>query len=147
MRSAPVAKSSAPGGDSNSRPSGFRRRRTLSSFALAHPLRQDTFQFLAALSRLQILFPSHRFCARRIFLLMRQCPQSSVFRGFCDAAIVLAYALSKMRRESRIEPACDRVLENVYGEHGASCGAPGGIRTPDLLVSAGGGLYPAELSC
>ena len=77
-------------GDSNSRPSGFHRRRTLSSFALAHPLRQDTFQFLAALSRLQILFPSHRFCARRIFLLMRQCPQSSVFRGFCDAAIVLS---------------------------------------------------------
>jgi hypothetical protein len=78
------------------------------------------------LSRLQILFPSHRFCARRIFLLMRQCPQTPVFRGFCDATIVLAYALNKMRRESRIKAARDRVLENVYEEHGASCGAPKG---------------------
>ena len=123
--------------ESNPRPSAFRRRRTLARRACENPL-----QFLAPLPGFQIPFASHGggTCLER--LLIDQLPWTAIPGGLGDPAIVLAKALNHVGSEPHVVPAGSFTAEDVNEEHQVS-GAPGGSRTPDLLVSAAGGLYPA----
>ena len=66
-------------GDSNSRPSGFRRRRTLSNCATGSLL-QNLLQFFASSSGLQILFPLRCLGTRGELFLIDQLPLAAILR-------------------------------------------------------------------
>ena len=58
--------------------------------------------------------------------------------------IVLTKPLRQIRSVSRVKPLRRLRSKNVYVKHLEGNGAPGGTRTPDLLVRSQT-LYPTEL--
>ncbi len=130
--------------ESNLRPSGFRRRRTLSSFAASEARGKYLLQFFTSFSRFEPSLPPHRFSARGKLLLVDKNPGSSSFGRFGDAGIVLPDPLSDVRRKANVVSVGCFAAKNVDEEHGIKSGAPERSRTSDLLVRSQT-LYPAEL--
>jgi hypothetical protein len=123
-----------PAAAGNLRPSGFRRRRTLSKCAaLSH---QNSFQFFTPLAALEESLAVHGFGAGREFLAVHKLPRSPVFCGFRDARIVLAETLDKVRCKPCVVATGRRVVQNVNEKHLKEVARPRGVEPPTFWFVA-----------
>src|SRR6266852_2557423 len=101
--------------DSNSRPSGFRLRRTLSSRA---PKRLQQFlQFLTSLTALQESFSPRRLGSRIVCFTMNQIPGPAILCGFRYPVVMLTQAVAEVRSMAHVQPIRGPAPQNIDVKH------------------------------
>ena len=103
--------------DSNSRPSGFRLRRALSSLVIPRRCPQDSTQLFSPLTGFQVLLVPQRCGTRRLLFFVHQAPRTTISGCFADARVMLPNALRHVSARSRVMPTRHRAEQDVNEEH------------------------------